>query len=176
MPMIVRPANTRDVAALTALYNDLGVATTASYDLRPVTADERRAWLSDHIAHDWPVLVAENDGQVIGFAAYGPFRPKAGYRHTVEHSVYVRDEYQGQGVGRALLTALLGAAQARRVHAVVGVVDAANAASIAFHEHLGFQTVGTLPQVGRKFGRWLDVTFQVLLLPELPDDQEDDDE
>jgi len=164
MSMIVRAATAADVPALTALYNDLGVATTASYDLTPVTTGERQAWLDDHIANDWPVLVAEDENAVVGFAAYGAFRSKPGYRHTVEHSVYVSQECQGRGVGRALMTQLIAIAKTQRLHTIVSCVDADNAASIAFHERLGFVTVGTLPQVGRKFGRWLDVTYQVLTL------------
>lgn len=164
--MIVRAATGNDVPALTALYNDLGVATTASYDLCPVTVDQRLAWLDDHMANNWPVLVADDDGQVAGFAAYGAFREKPGYRFTVEHSVYVDQQYQGCGVGRALMTALIDVAKAQHIHTIVGLVDATNADSIAFHQRLGFFAAGTLPHVGHKFGRWLDVTFLVLTLPE----------
>ncbi|MCL2465462.1 MAG: N-acetyltransferase family protein [Micrococcales bacterium] len=162
--MNVRPATPADVAALASLYNDLGVATTASYDIAPVTTSERAAWLAEHARCGWPVLVADDDGRVVGYAAYGAFRPKAGYRHTVEHSVYVRAASQGRGVGQALLDALIAIARAGGVHAIVGLVDAENAGSVAFHERMGFATVGTLPQVGRKFGRWLDVTVQVMIL------------
>jgi len=161
--MIVRPATPDDLPALTSLYNDLGVATTASYDLAPVGQDERADWLRQHSEHGWPVLVAEDNGEVIGYAAYGAFRPKAGYDATVEHSVYVRDP--GHGVGRALMMALIETAQAGGVHAMVCLVDDENTASIAFHEHLGFVTVGTLPEVGRKFGRWLNLVMQVKILP-----------
>ena len=161
--MIVRPATPADLPALTSLYNDLGVATTASYDLAPVSETERADWLSVHTDHGWPVLVALDAGEVIGYAAYGAFRPKAGYAHTVEHSVYVRDP--NRGAGRALMDALIAIAREQGVHAMVCLVDAENTASIAFHEHLGFATVGTLPEVGRKFDRWLDLVIQVKLLP-----------
>ena len=162
--MNIRPATMADVPALTALYNELGVGTTASYDLQPVSEDERAAWLDDHLSRGWPVIVACAGQIVIGYAAYGPFRVKAGYRHTMEHSIYVSDGYQGRGVGRALMESLIGVARANRVHVLVGLIDADNAASLAFHEGLGFCTVGTLPQVGRKFDRWLDLTIQVMTL------------
>lgn len=162
--MIVRSACVSDAAALADLYNQLGVATTASYDTAPVDTAQRLAWLGEHQANGWPVLVADDDGAVVGFAAYSPFNPKPGYRHTVEHSVYLLPSCQGQGVGRALMHQLIAAAQNDGRHAMVGLVDAANSGSIAFHEHLGFTTVGVLPQVGRKFDQWLDVAVQVLVL------------
>jgi len=171
--MIVRAATDGDIIALTALYNDLGVATTACYDLRPATLGERRAWLDDHQTNGWPVLVADDNGQVIGYAAYGAFRAKPGYRYTVEHTVYVAQDCQGCGVGRALMSYLIEHARAAGLHAMIGVVDAENTASVAFHESLGFQTVGTLPQVGRKFGLWLDSVYQVLILSkESPDEEQ----
>jgi len=161
--MIVRPATLEDVPALTSIYNDLGVATTASYDLEPVPAAERLAWLWQYQKAGWPVLVAV-DNEVVGYAAYGAFRPKAGYALTVETSVYVRADHQHAGVGRALMEALIGIAREHGMHALVSLVDAENDASVKFHERLGFVTVGTLPEVGRKFDRWLSTTMQVLLL------------
>ena len=166
--MIIRAATTDDIDAITSLYNDLGVATTASYDLRPATVAERRDWLDDHTAHDWPVLVSDDAGTVIGYAAYGAFRHKAGYDHTVEHSVYVASGRQSDHIGTALMSSLIDIARGHHLHAMVGAVDAGNAASVRFHESLGFTVAGTLPQVGRKFGRWLDVTFLVLLLDASP--------
>lgn len=166
--MLIRAATTDDVDAITSLYNDLGVATTASYDLRPATTDERRAWLDDHLAHDWPVIVAEDAGAVIGYAAYSAFREKAGYDLTVEHSIYVASGRQSEHVGTALMGALIDIARGHKLHAMVGVADADNAASIRFHESLGFKVAGTLPQVGRKFGRWLDITFLLLILDDAP--------
>jgi len=170
--MIVRTATGDDIVALTALYNDLGVATTASYDLHPALLDERRAWLAEHDTHGWPVLVADDDGPVIGFAAYGAFRAKPGYRFTAEHTVYVAPDHQGRGVGRALMSVLIEHARAAGLHAMVGVVDAENTNSIAFHESLGFQTVGAIPEVGRKFGRWLTSVYQVLILSKEDPDED----
>ena len=160
----IRPAELADIPALTALYNELGVATTASYDLAEVSEAERTAWLQEHQEHGWPVLVAELDGRVVGYGAYGRFREKAGYDTTVEHSVYVAADTQGTGVGRALMDALIAHARQAGVHLMLGGVDAANQASIDFHHRLGFVDSGVIHEVGRKFDRWLDVAFLVKVL------------
>lgn len=166
----IRPATADDLPTITAIYNTAGVGTTASYDLAPVE--------QAHVRLD-QALVAERQGQVIGYAAYGPFRPKAGYDLSVEHSVYVDASGRGTGAGRALLQALIEHARASGKHVMIGAVDAENQASIRFHERLGFEASGRLDQVGRKFGRWLDVVFMTLVLnpdqdpgayqPEAPD-------
>ncbi|MVA77629.1 GNAT family N-acetyltransferase [Auraticoccus sp. F435] len=162
--MTVRSAGGSDVEAITAIYNDAVEHSTASWDLEPVTPASRAAWLAEKQDGGWPVLVAEVDGEVVGWSSMGPFRPKDGYRHTVEHSVYVADGQRGRGVGRALLEPLIEECRRRGVHAMVGGLDASNAGSLAFHRRLGFVEVGRLPQVGRKFDRWLDLVFTVLLL------------
>lgn len=160
MPCTIRRASTDDLPAITAIYNSAGVATTASYDLAPVTVADRAAWLEAKSRRRFPVLVAvAEEGEVVGFASYGPFRDKAGYDFTVEHSVYVAEDRRAGGIGRMLMTALLDEARAQGVHVMIGVVDATNTASISFHEQLGFQVSGRLDEVGRKFGHWLDVVF-----------------
>lgn len=159
MPTI-RPARIRDIPAVTDIYNEAGVGTTASYALQPVTVADRQAWFERLTADEYPVLVMEDsDGLIVGYASYSQFRPLDGYRHTVEHSVYIREGCRDAGAGRMLMTALIDYARGRGVHVMVGVIDGANDASITFHERLGFEVVGRLPQVGRKFGRWLDVVF-----------------
>ncbi|MDA8438799.1 MAG: GNAT family N-acetyltransferase [Propionibacterium sp.] len=168
MPLSIRPAADADLPAITAIYNDAGVGTTASYDLEPVSLDSRRSWFEQRSAAGFPIVVAELDGRIVGYAAYGPFRDKAGYAYTVEHSVYVTRDARHSGVGHALMADLVARARDRGVHAMVGVLDADNAASIAFHRRLGFAEVARLPQVGRKFGRWLDVVMVQLTLP-VPD-------
>lgn len=105
---------------------------------------------------------------MIGFAAYERFRELPGYDPTVEHSVYTAPGHEHEGIGRALMTELIGLARRAGLHAMVGVVDADNKASLAFHEHLGFTICGVLPQVGRKFDRWLDTAVLVRLLDEPP--------
>jgi L-amino acid N-acyltransferase YncA len=110
------------------------------------------------------VLVATEGAAVLGFASYGSFRPWEGYKHTVEHSVYVDAAARGKGVGRVLLSALIDHATASGKHVMVAGIDASNAVSIRLHETLGFITAGTLTQVGRKFDRWLDLLFMQRLL------------
>ena len=168
--ILLRPAAASDAAAITAIHNAQGVATTASYELHPGTAAERAEWLARQQREGFPVLVAvDEDDTVLGFAAYGRFRELPGYDLTVEHSVYVAPDHEHAGIGLLLMAELIDLARQAGLHAMVGVVDADNTASLAFHERLGFTNHGVLPQVGRKFGRWLDVAVLVRLLDDSPD-------
>jgi L-amino acid N-acyltransferase YncA len=159
MSPLVRPATRADVPATLEIYNHAVLYTTASYDLEPVSLETRLEWFDRKREADWPVLVIEDGTGVMGWATYGPFREKHGYAGTVEHSVYIRDGLRGRGLGRALMTALIEDARAAGFHVMVGGVDAANADSLAFHARLGFVQVAHFRQVGRKFGRWLDLAF-----------------
>lgn len=158
MPTI-RPATHNDIPAITEIFNESGVGTTASYDLEPVSVADRRAWFDRLSADNYPVLVLESEGVVVGYASYGSFRAQAGYRHTVEHSIYIAPGHRVSGYGRMLMSALIDVARGNNVHTMIGVVDAANQESIAFHERLGFEASSPVPEVGRKFDRWLDVVF-----------------
>ncbi|WEG08893.1 GNAT family N-acetyltransferase [Microbacterium horticulturae] len=167
--MRIRDARPEDAAAIAAIYNDAVVHTTAVWNDDPVDVAEREAWAADRQATGLPVLVAVDDlDQAIGYASYGPWRPHDGYRHTVEHSVYVRGDQRGGGIGRALMEVLLARARKAGVHVMVAGIEAANTGSIALHERLGFAEVGRLPQVGAKFGRWLDLVFLQLTLDDAP--------
>jgi phosphinothricin acetyltransferase len=115
--------------------------------------------MRDRQARAFPVLVATLDGTVQGFASYGDFRAWEGYLHTVEHSLYVDPVAQGHGLGRALLETLVAHATAQGKHVMVGGIEAENARSLELHRRAGFQEVGRLNEVGRKFGRWLDLIF-----------------
>jgi phosphinothricin acetyltransferase len=110
------------------------------------------------------VLVAEAEGTVLGYATFGDWRAWDGYRHTVEHSVYVRADRRGGGIGRALMAALIDRARGLGKHVMVAGIEAGNTGSIRLHEALGFRQVGLLPQVGAKFGVWLDLAFLQLVL------------
>ncbi|MCL6613078.1 MAG: GNAT family N-acetyltransferase [Firmicutes bacterium] len=164
---LVRPAALEDLPAIEEIYNEAGVATTASFDLQPRTEEEARAWFLAH-GPAYPIFVAEMDGRVVGWASLSPYAAKEAYRYTVEDSVYVHREFRGRGVGRALLMAVMEAAAALGYRAVVAKIADGNEASLALHRRAGFVHVGTLIAVGRKFGRWLDVDFLELLLPEGP--------
>lgn len=168
--MLIRDATDADAAAIAAIYNDAVVNTTAIWNEVTVDGANRVAWMGDRRRLGYPVLVAVdgNDGAVIGYASFGDWRAFDGYRHTVEHSVYVRSDRRGGGIGRALLLVLVDRARALGKHVMVGAIEAGNAASIALHENVGFQRTGLMPQVGMKFGRWLDLAFLQLILDERP--------
>ena len=155
-----RAARPADLPALLAIYNRVIATSTAIYRDDPTTLEERAAWFADRRARGFPVLVAERAGETLGFASYGDWRGAfPGYRHSVEHSVHVAEGARGLGVGAALMGHLFDLAREGGVHVMVGAVDADNAGSLAFHERLGFRQVAHFHEVGRKFGRWLDLVF-----------------
>lgn len=168
LPVRIRPATEADLPQLLSIHNHAILTTTAVYDLEAVDLAERKAWFDEHIQEGQPILAAcplDNEGEVLGYAAYGTFNKKAGYRHTVEHSVYVREGEKGRGVGTKLLAALLDAADKNGVHSIVAHIDADNTGSLKLHDRFGFTRVGTLHQAGRKFDRWLDVVMVQRLAP-----------
>jgi L-amino acid N-acyltransferase YncA len=150
--------------ATLAIYNQLVADTTLIWSDRPETLEERTAWFSARRARGFPVLVAvdRGTGEVVGIGTYGDFRDsqsKPGYRFTVEHSIHVRRDRTGAGVGALLLDALFERARTAGVHAMIAGADAANAGAIRFHQRHGFVEVARFREVGRKFGRWLDLVF-----------------
>lgn len=162
--IVVRDATAADAAAICAIYNHAVRATTAIWNDVEVDAANRAAWLAERQGAGFPTLAAERGGAVVGYATYGPFRPHDGYRFTVENSVYVAETARGGGIGRALMTALIERARKAGLHAIVAGIEAENADSIRLHAALGFVESGRLPQVGTKFGRWLDLLFMQLTL------------
>ena len=163
---VVRRATEQDCTALLALYNHAVLTTTATWDLDTVDLDDRRAWLRTHNTGRHVTLVAESAGEVVGYAGYGPFRGKAGWDDTVEHSVYLSPTAQGRGLGTRLLRELIAAAREHRIHVMVGVLSSENEVSVRLHRALGFVEVARMPQVGHKFGRWLDAVMLQLILDE----------
>ncbi len=157
--MNIHDAAAADLPGLLAIYNEVIATSTAVYTDNPVTLDNRVQWWRERVAKGFPVLVATAGSEVLGFSTFGDFRAWPGYRYTVEHSVHVRADRRGQGIGKALLTALFPRAEALGMHVMIAGVDGANAASIRFHERLGFERAGNLREVGNKFGRWLDLVF-----------------
>ena len=162
--MSIRFATKEDCAAIAEIYNHAVVHTAAIWNDKTVDTDNRIAWFEARQFAHFPVLVSEDNGVVTGYASYGDWRAFDGFRHTVEHSVYVHPDHQGQGLGRALLAELIEEARRRGKHVMVAGIEAQNAASLHLHETLGFVTTGQMPQVGTKFGRWLDLTFMQLQL------------
>nr|WP_256836127.1 GNAT family N-acetyltransferase [Pseudomonas oleovorans] len=165
MTYSIQDAGEADLPGILAIYNDAVQHTTAIWNETLVDLANRRAWLAEHTAAGFPVLVAHDGaGEVVGYASYGIWRTIEGFRQTVEHSVYVRADQRGQGLGPALMQALIERARAANLHVMVAAIESQNAASIRLHQRLGFVTTGQMPQVGRKFGRWLDLTFMQLIL------------
>jgi phosphinothricin acetyltransferase len=152
-----------DADATRAIYNVEVTESTVTFDLVPRTAEEQRAWLTARSgAH--AVLVAEDGGEVVGFASFSPYRDRPAYSTTVEDSVYVRRDQQGKGVGRLLLGELVALATSHGFHTMMARIVGGHDASIALHRSMGFEVVGTEREVGRKFGRWLDVLVMQKLL------------
>jgi phosphinothricin acetyltransferase len=157
--MPIRPATEADLPAIAAIFNEVIATSTAIYADEPFSAEDRAAWFAQRVAAGYPVLVAEEGGGVAGLASFGDFRAWPGFRHTVEHSVHVRADARGRGLGTALVSALFEPARALGKHVMVAGIDAANEGSIRMHERLGFERGAVLREVGRKFGRWLDLAF-----------------
>ena len=156
----LRPATAADAPAIAEIYNHAVLHTTAIWNDVTVDAANRAHWLLQRQADGFAVLVATDEGgQVLGYAAYGPWRNFDGYRHTVENSIYVHPGAHRRGVGRQLLAALLECAQRQGLHVMVAAIEAGNEASIALHIAQGFAETGRMPEVGCKFGRWLDLVF-----------------
>ena len=164
MSLIIRDATEADLTTILNIYNDAVEHTTAIWNETLVDLENRLVWYRARKAKNFPVLVAERDGTVLGYASYGDWRAFDGYRHTVEHSVYVDKDFRGEGIGRLLMQALVERARADGKHVMIGAVEAENRASIRLHESLGFRLVGVHRQVGRKFDRWLDLAAMELVL------------
>eukprot|EP00903_Cladosiphon_okamuranus_P000976 g974.t1 len=166
--MQIRTAEAKDVPAILALYNHAVRETTAAWTGQEETLNDRLTWFEARKSQGLPVIVAvDSADDVAGFASYGAFRAKEGYRFTAEHTVYVDPNRHRQGIGRMLLKRLIEIAEADDIHVLVGGVDGNNSASIALHEALGFEVSGRLPQTGTKFGSWLDLVFLTKVLKEM---------
>lgn len=165
MPVVhLRDATLDDVAAIAAIYRPYVLTSPATMELDPPDETEMRRRLSDTHARGLPFLIAELDGQIVGYGYVSPFRPRVGYRYTVEDSIYVRTGCAGHGIGRQLLTAVI--AESRKVGAkqMVAVIGGDNRASIAMHGALGFAEVGVLRDAGWKFDQSQDITLMQLEL------------
>jgi phosphinothricin acetyltransferase len=154
-------ATDTDLPAILAIFNDVIATSTAIYRDEPLTLEDRASWLAARRADGFPVLVARDPaGHAIAVGSYGWFRPAPpGYATTVEHTVMVDPACRGDGIGTALLHALIAHATAAGFHMMVASIDAENVGSIRLHERLGFTVVGRMPEVARKFGRWVDLVL-----------------
>ena len=161
---MIRPASAADLPAILEIYNDAVLNTTAIWNWDTVDLANRQAWFAARRAQAYPVLVADEGQGAIAYASFGDWRPFDGYRHTVEHSVYVGPAARRRGLGSALIEALIVEARRLGKHVMLGGIDATNEASLALHRRHGFAETARMPEVGQKFGRWLDLVFMQKLL------------
>ena len=159
----IRPATANDLDAIRAIFNYYVARSTCTFQIEPETAEERGAWFRVRSARH-PVTVAEAERTVIGWAALSPWKSRCAYAHSAEVSVYVHHKRHRRGVGRALLLDLIERAKGAGLHTIIGGACSEQTASLALQAALGFERVGTFRQVGRKFDRWLDVTYMQLVL------------
>lgn len=164
MSAIVRPATEADVPAILDIYNAAILHTTATFDVEPQTLDERLQWFRE-TKPPHCVIVAEDEGEVVGWGCLRGYRPKVAYRFTAENSVYVAEDRRGRGIGALLLGELIARAKDGGFHTVMAGVTEGNPVSEALHRRFGFVEAGRDREVGYKFERWLDVVWMQLMLP-----------
>ena len=161
--MTIRPATLADVPAISAIYNHYVLHSTATYQEDPESVDDRVQWLEAHGPRH-PVLVAAEEEAIVGWASLSPFHSRSAFRFTVEDSVYLRDGWQGRGLGRQLLEALIPLARKAGHHGIVAAISGDQEPSLRLHERCGFVKCGHIPEAGLKFGRWLDMVYMKLAL------------
>jgi phosphinothricin acetyltransferase len=155
----VRSAVDTDLPELTGIYNHYVVHTPITFDVRPFQPEERRQWFAEHTGGRHRLIVAEEDGRLVGYASTSRFRPKPAYDTTVESSVYCRADTLGRGIGTLLYRSLFEAIASEDIRQIVAGIALPNPASIALHERVGFRSVGVFSSVGRKFDRYWDVAW-----------------
>jgi len=160
----LRTAETRDAEAIAAIYNHEVEYTTATFDLVPRSIDVQREWITARTGAFSAIVADDRENGVVGFAALSTYRDRAGYRTTVENSVYVHRDHQRRGIGKLLLAGLLDVARDSGFHTVIARIDSQGHGSIALHRSLGFVEVGVEREIGRKFGRWLDSVIMQRML------------
>lgn len=161
---VVRPATPGDAAQIADIYNFYIANTVITFEEEPLTASDMATRLADIQRQGLPWLVAELDGNVVGYSYANQWKSRSAYRFSVETTVYLKNGFEGRGIGKALYSALLPFLREQKVHAVIGGAALPNPASVALHEALGFERVATFRQVGFKHGRWVDVAYWQLIL------------
>ena len=163
MAINIRPYKTDDTQAILDIVNHNILHSTSLYDYNIRSYEQQKTILEEKINKNFPVIVAELDGIVVGFGMYSEFRFREAYQFTVEHSVYVSEDFHGNGVGKQLLQELINLARKQKIHTMIGVIDSENQGSVVFHEKFGFKTLGIIKESGYKFDRWLDSVLMQLL-------------
>jgi phosphinothricin acetyltransferase len=160
----IRPYKTEDLQAIVEIINFNILNSTALYDYHSRTLEQQKAIFEDKLKKGFPIIAATMDNRIVGFGYYSEFRFREAYRFTVEHSVYVANDYHGKGIGKQLLSELISLAKKQKLHTMVAVIDSENQSSVVFHEQFGFATVGIIKETGYKFDRWLHSVIMQLLL------------
>jgi L-amino acid N-acyltransferase YncA len=156
MSLVIRRASTKDLKAITEIYNEAILTTDATFDTETKSIAEQRDWFEEHGERN-PILVALTDGTVCGWASLSKWSTRSAYANTAEISVYVKHEHHGHGIGQRLMKELLNEGEKAGLHTVISRITTGNAASIHLHEKLGFAHIGVMKEVGKKFNRMLDV-------------------
>lgn len=154
--LIVRQAILEDLGAITKIYNEAILKTVATFDTKPKTLEEQKIWFANH-GPKYPILVAEQDGLVVGWASLSRWSDRCAYSDTAEISLYVKEEFRGKGIGRKLMEAIIREGQKSGLHTVIARIAEGTKVSIHLHESVGFERIGIMKEVGRKFGKLLDV-------------------
>ncbi len=154
--LTIRKASLGDLAAITEIYNQAILKTTATFDTEPKSLEEQKEWFENH-SPKYPVLVAEEDGQVIGWASLSKWSDRCAYSDTAEISLYVSEKERGRGIGRELLEAIIKEGEKSGLHSIIARIAEGNDMSIHLHRSVGFEQIGIMKEVGRKFGRLLDI-------------------
>jgi L-amino acid N-acyltransferase YncA len=154
--IIIRPAKLADLPTITEIYNEAILKTTATFDTEPKTSEEQKTWFADH-GPKYPILAAEENGIVVGWASLSKWSDRCAYSDTAEISLYVREDHQGKGIGRKLLEAIVAEGEKAGLHTIIARIAEASQASIHLHKSVGFEHIGTMREVGHKFGKLLDV-------------------
>lgn len=160
---LIRSASLQDLQAITDIYNHAIRSTTSTFDVEEKSIEDRRLWLESH-SEQYPIIVATVGGEVVGWGSLSPYADRKAYEHTVENAVYVRDDIQARGIGRAILKELIALASRLGYHCIIAQVVGGNKKSLRLHERQGFQRVGLLKEVGWKFGKWLDLVVMQKML------------
>jgi len=169
--MELKPCTEQQLPEILDIFNDAILNSTALYDYKTRTLDMMQAWYADKQKGNFPIVGAfDEHNLLLGFSTYGMFRVRPAYKYSLEHSVYVRPDKRGQGLGKILLHEIIKKAEEQNYHVLVGVIDTSNTVSMKLHENEGFVLTGVMTEVGYKFGKWLDAAFYQLTLktPEHP--------
>ena len=152
----IRKATLNDIEAITEIYNDAILKTVATFDTEIKTYEEQKKWFDDHGINN-PIIVAEHDGIIVGWAALSRYSTRCAYSDTAEISLYVREQDQGKDIGKKLMQSIVNEGKNTSLHAIISRITDGNEKSIYLHKSVGFEHIGIMKEVGNKFGRRLDV-------------------